>query len=151
MADIVSETANFIVVDLGELAPKEFSTGSKGWFGSEKIALDSGMYQCNWQVTLNGSKDDPTTPVPTKGFPAGQQALARKDFKSGSKGYFSQGNVPSTFGKVHMQFQMVLIGSKPQTAEAKAEKLAAQSEAALAKAAELDAKRVAVLKAAGLA
>ena len=117
MSTIVSETKNFIVIDLGALAPKSFSTGSKGWFGTEKIALESGMYQCNWQVTLNGSKDDPTTPEPTAPFPAGTQALAAKDFKSGSKGYFAQGNVLSTFGKVHMQFQMVLIGSKPVSPE----------------------------------
>lgn len=142
MATIVSETENFIVVDLGALAPKSFSTGSKGWFGSEKVALESGMYQCNWQVTINGSKNDPTFPEPEKPFPAGQQALARKDFASGSTGFFSQGNVMSTFGKVHMQFQMVLIGSKPASAE-KVDKLAA----AVAKDAEKLAEKQAKLEA----
>jgi hypothetical protein len=68
-----------------------------------------------------------------------------KDFKTGSKGYYTNGKVEIDGKRYQLQVQLVEIGSKPVTAEmieAKADAKVARAEAAYLKAQE--ARRAAV-------
>lgn len=118
MATITSITSNMLTLNIGDLAPKSFSTGSKGWFANEKLMDDDGnTYQCNFMAVLPGSKDDPSITVPTVPLHIGTLSLGKKDFSSGSKGYFVNGRVITEQGVVQLQLQAVLIGSKPVDAK----------------------------------
>lgn len=119
MATITNITSNMLTLNIGDLAPKSFSTGSKGWFANEKLITDDGdTYQCNFMAIVPGSKDDQTIAVPTTPLHIGTLSLAKKDFSSGSKGYFVNGRVITEQGLVQLQLQAVLVGSKPVDAKA---------------------------------
>ena len=44
------------------VAPKEFKTGSKGFYGNTKIEIDGKRYQAQIQVVEIGSKNKEETP-----------------------------------------------------------------------------------------
>jgi hypothetical protein len=44
------------------VAPKEFKTGSKGFYGNTKIEIDGKRYQAQIQVVEIGSKSKEETP-----------------------------------------------------------------------------------------
>jgi len=132
MATITSITSNMLTLNIGDLAPKSFSTGSKGWFSSEKLVTDDGdTYQCNFMAVIPGSKDDASIAIPTAPLHIGTLSLGKKDFSSGSKGYFVNGRVITEQGVVQLQLQAVLVGSKPVDAKVidKQEQLLAREKA----------------------
>ena len=136
MATITNKTDNMLTLNIGDLAPKSFSTGSKGWFASEKLITEDGdTYQCNFMAVIPGSKDDKSVATPTTPLKVGTLSLAKKDFSSGSKGYFVNGRVITEQGVVQLQLQAVLVGSKPVDAKVidKQEQLLKKQEAELAK------------------
>lgn len=141
MAEIMSVSEKYMQLHDVVLAPKAFSTGSKGWFWGGKLTDDNGnVYQCNLQAVVPHSKDDPTMPTPTSDLSIGDVALPAKAFSTGSKGYFVNGRVLTGQGSVQLQLQAVLVGSKPVSPE-RIEK----AEASLAKLeAQVAAKRAAV-------
>lgn len=64
--------------------PKEFSTGSRGWYASEKISLGDERCQVTVSVVVIGSKPDAkkadpeqTTTMPKKGRKALPKAIAQ--------------------------------------------------------------------------
>jgi hypothetical protein len=66
-----------------------------------------------------------------QGVELGQVAVPAKDFKTGSKGYFTSGKIEVDGLRYQMQVQLVLIGSKPADLEDLAAKAAKQDAAAL--------------------
>lgn len=129
------------------LQPKSFSSGSKGWYAGGKFATEEGIYQCNFQAVIVGSKDDPTCPMPTDDLMLGDQAMVAKTFSTGSTGFFSQGKIMTKHGSLQCQFQAVLVGSKPVTEEGLKAKFAAQDARREKADAEREAKRQAQLAA----
>lgn len=114
MATITNKTDNMLTLNIGDLSPKSFSTGSKGWFTSEKLTdAEGNTYQCNFMAVIPGSKDDPKVLAPVAPLHIGTLSLGKKDFSSGSKGYFVNGRVLTEHGPVQLQLQAVLVGSKP--------------------------------------
>ncbi|MFG1879303.1 hypothetical protein ACGFIV_31120 [Sphaerisporangium sp. NPDC049003] len=76
-----------------ELLPKDFSTGSKGFYASAKITAGGVRYQCQAQAVLVGSKNDATAVVDATAEEMGAAlagvlgALKPRTFKSGRTGY----------------------------------------------------------------
>ena len=96
-AAIEQELANLVK---SELAPKRFSTGSKGFFVSDKITVDGVRYQANAQAVLIGSKQDPKAKVRATTAEAVAALTSLIDdgvpsltFKTGKSGYRTQGKV----------------------------------------------------------
>jgi hypothetical protein len=104
----------------GGLARKDFTTGTKGFHGQDKIEIGGQRYQAQISAFLIGSKTDPKARVLAtvdqmktaviaelinKGVPA-------KTFGSGSTGYRTQGKVQVGDESYQVQVQAVLIGSK---------------------------------------
>ena len=50
------------VIAILAVAPKEFKTGSKGFYGNSKIEIDGKRYQAQIQVVEIGSKNKEETP-----------------------------------------------------------------------------------------
>jgi hypothetical protein len=50
------------VIAVLTVAPKEFKTGSKGFYGNTKIEIDGKRYQTQIQVVEIGSKSKEVTP-----------------------------------------------------------------------------------------
>jgi hypothetical protein len=50
------ETENGKLVGLITLMPKQFSTGSKGFFGQGQTVIDGKRYQANFQLIEIGTK-----------------------------------------------------------------------------------------------
>ncbi len=55
--------------------------------------------------------------VDDAGVTIGIIQMASKDFKTGSKGYFGQSKVETAAGRLQVQIQAVIIGSKPEGKE----------------------------------
>jgi hypothetical protein len=104
----------------GGLAPKDFSSGSKGFYCQDKTDIGGQRYQAQASAILIGSKNDPKarvlatvdqvkaaviTELINKGVPY-------RTFGSGSTGYRTQGKVQVGAESYQVQVQAVLIGSK---------------------------------------
>jgi hypothetical protein len=97
MSDVNQELATLVK---SELAPKKFSTGSKGFYANGKLIFDGARYQANVMAVLLGSKDNPRARVQasaeeitaalTAMIEAGVPACT---FRSGKTGYRVQGKV----------------------------------------------------------
>lgn len=102
----------------GRLSARNFSTGSKGFFGQDKIDLGGKRYQAQVMAVLIGSKNDPKARVRAtadqvqaaliadlieKGVPATQ-------FKSGKTGYRAMGKVQVGDETYQSSVQAVLLG-----------------------------------------
>ena len=99
------------------LAPKDFRTGSKGFFGQDKIEVGGKRYQAQATMTLIGSKYNPEAKARAtvdqaqaaliadligKGVPARQ-------FSTGNTGFRAQGKVPVGDETYQVSVQAVLI------------------------------------------
>ncbi len=101
----------------GRLSKREFSTGSKGFFGQDKIEAGGKRYQAQAQAVLIGSKDNPKmramatddqvkaaiiASLIDKGVPA-------KEFISGKSGFRAQGKVQVGDETYQASVQAVLL------------------------------------------
>lgn len=65
------------LIGIMPVAPKTFSTGSRGFAGQGKIAMTDGVLQCSCNLVLIGSKPtatDDKTETPTAATQAAEQA-----------------------------------------------------------------------------
>lgn len=100
-----------------EIAPKEFSTGSKGFFANDKITVDGNRYQAQARAVLIGSKDDPkakvqATPDEITAALAGlieDELDEEKVFSSGRTGAFAQGKFKAHDQRFQASAQAVLL------------------------------------------
>jgi hypothetical protein len=98
------------------LAAKEFSTGSKGFYATGKLTHEGDRYQANAQAVLIGSKADPkakvtaTTAELVEALTAliGQGVPART-FSTGSTGYRTQGKVEAHGQRFQVSVQAVRL------------------------------------------
>ena len=101
----------------GRLSKREFSTGSKGFFGQDKIEAGGKRYQAQAQAVLIGSKDNPkmramatddqmkaaiTAGLIDKGVPA-------REFASGKSGFRAQGKIQVGDETYQASVQAVLL------------------------------------------
>ena len=100
-----------------QLRPKTFSTGSKGFYGQDKIAVGGKRYQAQVSAVLVGSKGDPRARVHASSDQA-QAALVTdliekgvepKTFSSGRTGYRAQGKVEIGGQMYQASVQAVLL------------------------------------------
>lgn len=83
------------------LEPKTFSTGSKGFYGQDKITIGGKRYQAQVSAVLVGSKGNPRVRVHANADQAQAALIAdlidkgveAKTFSSGKTGYRAQGKV----------------------------------------------------------
>ena len=104
-----------------KLAYKPFSTGSKGFFGQDKITVDGKTYQAQVQAILIGSKADPGMEVRAHAEQV-KAALAAHLIangvppvtfaKSGNSGYRAQAKVAIGDETYQSQVQAVLLVKK---------------------------------------
>jgi hypothetical protein len=84
-----------------QLQPKTFSTGSKGFYGQDKIEVGGKRYQAQVQAVLVGSKGNPRVKVQANADQARaalvtdliDRGLEAKSFSTGKTGYRTQGKV----------------------------------------------------------
>jgi hypothetical protein len=84
-----------------QLQPKTFSTGSKGFYGQDKIEAAGQRYQAQVQAVLVGSKGNPRIKVQANADQAKaalvtdliDRGLETKTFSTGKTGYRTQGKV----------------------------------------------------------
>jgi hypothetical protein len=112
-AAITQELANLVKSELGA---KDFSTGSKGFYGSGKITVDGARYQANAQAVLVGSKQDPKAKVKATTAEAVaaltgliEQGVPARTFKTGKIGYRTQGKVEAHGQKFQVSAQAVKL------------------------------------------
>lgn len=99
-----------------ELAPKNFTTGSKGFFGGSKVVIDGDRHQAQVMAILVGSKVDPTAKV-TATLQDVQARLATfivenlttKEFRSGGAGFHGQGKIVVDGQKFQVSAQAVAL------------------------------------------
>jgi hypothetical protein len=85
----------------GRLAARNFSTGSKGFFGQDKIEAEGRRYQAQAQAVLIGSKNNPRAKVRATADQVQAALIAdlidkgvpEKEYSSGKTGYRAQGKV----------------------------------------------------------
>jgi hypothetical protein len=101
-----------------ELAAKRFSTGSKGFFATEKITVDGQRYQAQAQAVLIGSKDNPrvevqasTAEIISALTTLIQDDLAAVEFKSGKSGFRVQGKLQAHGQRFQASVQAVKLVS----------------------------------------
>ena len=103
------------------LAYKPFSTGSKGFFGQDKIEVDGKTYQAQAQAILIGSKNSPDTEVRANGEQVKAALTAHliangmppvTFVKSGNTGYRAQAKVTIGDETYQAQVQAVLLVKK---------------------------------------
>lgn len=84
-------TANASSIVLA-MAPKSATTGSKGFYASEKVVIDGKRYQGQASAWLIGSKNDPkavvTTPQSVITEALSALAVAPKVFQSKKRGFY---------------------------------------------------------------
>jgi len=97
MSDVSQELAALVK---SGLAPKKFSTGSKGFYANGKITLEGASYQANAMAVLLGSRGNPRVKVQasTEEITAAltvmiQAGVPACEFRSGNTGYRVQGKV----------------------------------------------------------
>jgi len=61
IADIKTDTDQRVA--LINVMPKQFKTGSRGFYTNQKLEIDGKRYQMQIQVVEIGSKDQETTPA----------------------------------------------------------------------------------------
>lgn len=128
---------------------KVFSTGSVGWFVSDKVVIDGIRYQAQAQAVVVNSKgiiEDPKADnskaleaLGVVGNQTIEMQLVAKDFKTGSKGWFNSGKVAINGHVCQAQVQLTAIGTSDKAiakAGEKADRAAAAAEDAARKAAE---------------
>jgi len=84
-----------------QLQQKAFSTGSKGFYGQDKIVVGGRRYQAQVQAVLVGSKGNPRVKVQANAEQAKaalvteliDKGLEAKAFSTGKTGYRTQGKV----------------------------------------------------------
>jgi hypothetical protein len=110
---VQQELANMIKA---EVAPKTFSTGSRGFFATGKITVDGKRYQAQAQAVLVGSKGDAKARVRGNADQAKAaltamvaDSLQAVAFKSGKAGFRTQGKVSIADQPFQGQAQAVLI------------------------------------------
>jgi hypothetical protein len=99
---------------LAGLAPKEASTGSKGFMATQKVVIDGCTYQAQVSAWLIGSKADPKSKVKAsiEDVRAGLAAIvpSEKTFSSGKTGYHGQGKVVIGSERFQSAVQLVKVG-----------------------------------------
>ncbi|MEW9532835.1 hypothetical protein [Microbispora sp. NPDC049125] len=95
--DVSQALTNMIKSELGR---KEFSTGSKGFYGSDKITAEGVRYQAQAQAVLIGSKEGQrlavqATPEQMSAALAGliMDSLTARRFRTGRTGYRADGKI----------------------------------------------------------
>lgn len=114
MSDITQPLAGLIKSGLG---PKDFQTGSKGFFASDKITTaDGARYQAQAQAVLIGSKDNPKVKVraTTEEIQAALAAmvpaeLPERQFSTGRTGYRVQGKIEAHGQRFQASVQAVRL------------------------------------------
>jgi len=96
---------------------KTFSTGSKGFYASGKIAVGDDRYQASAMAVLIGSKDNPKAKVTATAdeITAALASLVQAgvpacQFKSGKTGYRTQGKAEARGQRFQVSIQAVRIG-----------------------------------------
>jgi hypothetical protein len=100
-----------------QLRQKSFSTGSKGFYGQDKIEVGGKRYQAQVTAVLIGSKGNPRLKVQANAEQAQaalvtdliEKGLAAKEFSSGKTGYRTQGKVQIGGQVFQAQAQAVLL------------------------------------------
>jgi hypothetical protein len=84
----------------GTVVRKDFSTGSKGFFTTGKVAGDNGLYQAQVTAILVGSKNEPGATIHADNESARETLmqfvetnLSGKTFSSGKTGAYGSGKV----------------------------------------------------------
>ena len=104
-----------------QLGYKPFSTGSKGFFGQDKITVDGKTYQAQAQAVLIGSKADPDMEVRADAEQVKAALTAHLIAngvppvtfeKSGNTGYRAQAKVTIGDETYQAQVQAVLLAKK---------------------------------------
>lgn len=90
----------------GTVLPKNFKTGSDGYFTNTKSAVPTTAKTVMFEL-----RDDDTV--------LAAMVVPAKEFKTGSVGYFTSEKCALDGGLYQMQVQLVLIGSRTQMAETK--------------------------------
>ena len=101
----------------GRLAKREFSTGSKGFFGQDKIEVAGKRYQAQVQAVLIGSKGNPkmramaTDDQVKAALIAGliDKGVPARDFSSGKSGFRAQGKIQVGDETYQASVQAVLL------------------------------------------
>lgn len=98
MSDVSQALVNMVKSSLG---PKKFSTGSTGFFATDKVNIGGKRYQAQAQAVLIGSKEKKNARVEatTEEVTAALAALiedggtVERTFKSGKRGYRADGRI----------------------------------------------------------
>lgn len=101
----------------GHLSKREFSTGSKGFFGQDKIEAGGKRYQAQAQAVLIGSKGNPRVRVMATddqvktAIIAGliDKGVSAREFSSGKSGFRTQGKVQVGDETYQASVQAVLL------------------------------------------
>ena len=101
----------------GRLSQRDFSTGSKGFFGQDKIEAGGKRYQAQAQAVLIGSKNNPKAKVRATADQVQAALIADlidkgvpdKQFRSGKTGYRAQGKVQVGDEAYQASIQAVLL------------------------------------------
>jgi hypothetical protein len=100
----------------GDLKPKTFSSGSKGFHATGKVTDEDGArYQAQAQAVLIGSKDNPKVKVQAKPQEAVSaltgvvDGVKAKTFRSGKSGYYSTGKCEIAGQRFQVQVQAVRL------------------------------------------
>ena len=101
----------------GRLDKREFSTGSKGFFGQDKIEVGGRRYQAQAQAVLIGSKNNPKMRVMATDDQVKAAVIAglidkgvrAREFSSGKSGFRAQGKVQVGDETYQASVQAVLL------------------------------------------
>lgn len=102
----------------GKLSVRDFSTGSKGFFGQDKLVVGGKRYQAQAMAVLVGSKNDPKAKVRATADQVQAAMIAdliekgvpSAEFKSGKTGYRAMGKVQVGDETYQSSVQAVLLG-----------------------------------------
>ena len=99
-----------------ELDTKDFSTGSKGFFGGTKVVIDGTRHQAQVMAILVGSKGDPSATVTASLSDVQarlttfiEENLTTKSFASGKGGFHGQGKIVVDGQKFQVSAQAVAL------------------------------------------
>ena len=114
MSQMADKLMNLVKEDV---APKEFSSGSKGFFANGKITVEGRRYQAQARAVLIGSKDDPKAKVQATAeeITAALASMIQDEldetrvFKSGNTGAFAQDKVKAHDQRFQASVQAVLL------------------------------------------
>lgn len=116
MSNTNTAAATLVRLTSEELAPKDFSTGSKGFFGGTKVVIDGDRHQAQVMAILVGSKGDPKAKVTAKLEDVQarlatfiEENLTSKAFASGKGGFHGQGKIVVDGQKFQVSAQAVSL------------------------------------------